>query len=253
MPPQARRFEGKTAIVTGAASGLGRAVCVRLGEEGGAVACLDIDGDGAEKTAAAICEAGGEAWSTRCDVGDEASVHAAVADTVAALGAPDIVCNVAGVGRFRHSVEATLDEWDFILRVNLTGPFLMCRETLPYLLERGGNIVNVASSAGLIAQMYSAAYCASKGGVIMLTKALAAEYVSRGVRVNAVAPGGMDTPLLQSFGFPEGSSVKDFARITSPLGYAAPEDVANAVVFAASDEAKFMTGAVVSVDGGITA
>ena len=253
MATTARRFEGKTAIVTGAASGLGRAVCLRLAEEGGAVACIDLDGDGAQKTAATIGEAGGEAWAVQCDVSDEASVRAAVAGTVDQLGAPDVVCNVAGVGRFRHTVEATLDEWDFILRVNLTGPFLMCRETLPYLLERGGNIVNVASSAGVIAQMYSAAYCASKGGVIMLTKALAAEYVSRGVRVNAIAPGGMDTPLLQSFGFPEGASAKDFARITSPMGYASPDDVANAVVFVASDEAKFMTGAVVSVDGGITA
>ena len=136
---------------------------------------------------------------------------------------------------------------------NHTSTYALTNATLPYLLERGGNIVNVASSAGVIAQMYSAAYCASKGGVIMLTKALAAEYVSRGVRVNAIAPGGMDTPLLQSFGFPEGASAKDFARITSPMGYASPDDVANAVVFVASDEANFMTGAVVSVDGGITA
>jgi len=249
----ARRFEGKTALVTGAASGLGRAVCLRLAEEGGAVACVDLDASGAEKTASTIADAGGEAWAVQCDVGNEDSVRAAVAGTVENLGAPEVVCNIAGVGRFRHTVEATLDEWDFILRVNLTGPFLMCRETLPYLLERGGNIVNVASSAGVMAQMYSAAYCSSKGGLIMLTKALAAEYVSRGVRVNAIAPGGMDTPLLQSFGFPEGASVKDFARITSAMGYASPEDVANAVVFVASDEAKFMTGAVVSVDGGITA
>lgn len=247
------RFRGKTVIVTGAASGLGRAVCLRLGEEGGAVACLDIDTEGAEKTAGAIRDAGSTAWATRCDVGDETSVRDAVGAGVAELGPPDVVCNVAGIGRFRHTTETELSEWELILRVNLTGPFLMCRETLPYLLERGGNIVNVASSAGLIAQMYSAAYCASKGGLIMLTKALAAEYVGRGVRVNAIAPGGMDTPLLESFGFPEGASIKDFARITSKLGYAAPEDVANAVVFVASDEASYMTGSVVSVDGGITA
>jgi NAD(P)-dependent dehydrogenase (short-subunit alcohol dehydrogenase family) len=228
-------------------------VCLRIGEEGGAVACVDIDGEGAEKTAATIRDAGGRAWAARCDVADEDSVRDTVAGVVAELGPPDVLCNVAGIGRFQHSTEAPLADWNRILGVNLTGPFLMSRETLPHLLERGGNIVNVASSAGLMAQMYSAAYCASKGGLIMLTKALSAEYVKRGVRVNVIAPGGMDTPLIESFGFPEGASIKDFAKITSPLGYAAPEDVANAVVFVASDEAKFMTGSVVSVDGGITA
>jgi NAD(P)-dependent dehydrogenase (short-subunit alcohol dehydrogenase family) len=139
-----------------------------------------------------------------------------------------------------------------MLRVNLTGTFLMCRATLPHVLETGGNIVNVASTSGMRGQPFSAAYCASKGGVILLTKALAIEYLERGIRINAVSPGGMDTPLLNEFGLPEGVEVRQIRRMMTPMGFAKPDDVANAVAFVASDEARFMTGAVTTVDGGIT-
>jgi NAD(P)-dependent dehydrogenase (short-subunit alcohol dehydrogenase family) len=137
--------------------------------------------------------------------------------------------------------------------VNLTGTFLVCRAAIPLLLDGGGVIVNIASNAGIKAQPYSAAYCASKAGVVHLTRCLADEYVKRGIRANCVAPGGMDTPLQQEFmQMPEGVDWKAFRKVMSPLGNSTAEEVAGVVLFVASDDARYMTGAVVSVDGGIT-
>lgn len=248
-----RRFEGKTAIVTGAGSGLGRATAIRLAAEGAAVGCFDLVVDAAAKTADDIGQAGGSGRAYRVDVADPGSVREAVAAAAAALGRPSVLVNCAGIGKFANSHEMPFEDWSRIIGVNLTGTFLMAQAVLPYMLDGGGNIVNIASNAGLMGAPYSAAYCASKGGVIQLTRALADEYLRRGVRVNVVAPGSINTPLQEAFQqLPEGANLKAIAKLITPLGSAEPEEIAALVAFVASDEGRYMTGSVVSIDGGLT-
>jgi len=218
----------------------------------------------------------GQIIGLRCDITDPAEVEGAFVTLETAAGVPDVVCNVAGVGGFSHTHLTTDGEWARMIAVNLTGTFLVCRAALRrwsalvveepkrYRRRRGLSseapppiprpaIVNVASSAGLMGQPYSAAYCASKGGVVQLTKALAIEYLEVGFRVNAVAPGGVDTPLLSSFGLPEDASGSLIARMVSPFGFAPASDIAAVIAFLASEEAGPMTGSIVPVDGGLTA
>jgi NAD(P)-dependent dehydrogenase (short-subunit alcohol dehydrogenase family) len=252
--PSARRFEGRTAIVTGASSGIGRATAVRLAAEGASVACVDVVEQGLEETLQSIVSAGAKAAAYRCDVTDESGVIDTVGQVAASLGRPSVLCNVAGIGTFAHTAEMPLDRWERILAVNLTGTFLMARAVLPAMLEaKDGSIVNVASNAGLMGAPYSAAYCASKGGVVLFTRALAVEYAGRGVRVNAVAPGGVDTPLMSDFSLPEGANPKLLGRIMSRMGFSTPEQIAAAIAFIGSDESAYTTGAILSVDGGLTA
>ncbi len=246
------RFADKVAVVTGAGSGLGRAVAERLAAEGAGVAALDVAEDNLAATVATINAEGGTGAAFPCDVTSESAVGEAVAALVQQLGPPTVVCNVAGIGGFFNTADMPLERWERILGVNLTGPFLVCRATLPHLLEHGGSIVNVASNTALMGQSYSAAYCASKAGLLMFSKALAAEYLSRGVRVNVVAPGGIDTPLMGTFELPEGADFKELTKIMTPMGFATPAEIAASVAFIASDESLYTTGAVLSVDGGLT-
>jgi meso-butanediol dehydrogenase / (S,S)-butanediol dehydrogenase / diacetyl reductase len=176
----------------------------------------------------------------------------AVDALTAGLGDPTVVCNVAGIGGFFNTEDMPLERWEKILAVNLTGPFLICRATLPSLLVHGGSIVDVASNTALMGQSFSAAYCASKAGLLMFSKALAAEYLTRGVRVNVIAPGGVDTPLLGAFVLPDGADTKELDKMMTPMGFSTPAEIAASVAFLASEESSYTTGAVLSVDGGLT-
>jgi meso-butanediol dehydrogenase/(S,S)-butanediol dehydrogenase/diacetyl reductase len=239
------RFTDRVALVTGAGSGLGRATALRLAAEGAIVAVLDIADAAAEQTATEIVSAGGRARAYRVDVSDPESVAEGVDLAADDLGRPVLLVNSAGIGGFSRTEEQ-------IIGVNLTGTFLMCKSVIPYLLDGGGVIVNIGSNAGIMGQPYSAAYSASKGGVIQLTRALQDEYLRKKIRIVCVAPGSMDTPLQSQFTFPEGVNPKAFAKVMSPIGSNPPENVAGVVAFVASDEGNYMHGAVVSVDGGLT-
>lgn len=240
-------------LVTGAASGIGRATAKRFGAGGARLCCFDIDEAGAEATAAAIREGGGDAFSCCGDVSSEVDTKAAVNAALERFGKLDVLANVAGIGHFRHTEEESTEEWNRILGVNLTGAFLMARDAIPALLDTRGVIVNVASVAGLAAHPYAAAYGASKGGVVLLTKTLALEYASRGLRVNAVCPSGVITPILDQFTRPDVAEEPLFMRIVAPNGnLIEPEEIACAIEFLASPEMPNMTGAVVVVDGGVT-
>jgi NAD(P)-dependent dehydrogenase (short-subunit alcohol dehydrogenase family) len=249
----ASRFGGRTAIVTGAASGIGRATALRLAADGAAVGCLDV-ADAVDDTVARILDAGGKAVAARVDVRDETSVAGAVAAVERALGPTRILANVAGVLRFAITHEATVADWDLMIDVNLKGPFLLCRAVIPSMLANGGGaIVNVSSSAGMFGQAYNAGYCASKAGVAMMTRSIAWEYVKQGIRANAISPGGVDTSMTAAVDFPEGMDWKLMRKNMAPENQMMSPDLpAGLIAFLASDEASAITGAVVPIDHGIT-
>lgn len=246
------RFTGKSVIVTGAASGIGQATAERLAAEGGQVACLDVS-PALASVVDGITAAGGRAIALECDVADVEQVRTAVADAVEQFGPTDVLCNIAGIGRYFNSTEMTPEQWQRIIDVNLTGTWFVAQAVLPHMLDRDGVILNTASTSGMFAQPWQAAYCASKGGVVMLTKALALEYWDRKLRVNAIAPGGVETPIIQDFSqLPEGGDFSRITRYMSPMGFCKPADLASLYAYVGSDEAHYMTGSVVLMDGGMT-
>jgi NAD(P)-dependent dehydrogenase (short-subunit alcohol dehydrogenase family) len=248
------RFDDRVVVITGAASGIGKATALRFARDGATVACLDQNEIGAEATAREIHLASGLSAPFRCDVSDATAVETVIAQVAADLGPPSVCCNVAGIGKFARSEEQPVAEFERIVGVNLVGTFAVSRACLPHLLANRGCIVNVSSSAGLFGQPYNAAYCASKGGVSLMTRAMAVEFARRGVRVNAVAPAGIDTPITKDFAFVEGTDTRDYQKMFPPTGeMAQPEEVATLIAFLASDDAGYISGAVVPIDMGVTA
>ncbi len=248
------RFNGKVAFVTGAASGIGLASVARLATEGARVLASDINAELLTQETARLRGEGLQIHSRVLDVTDEADCRAAVEECVAQFGKLDILCNVAGMVLTKNFLDVTGEEWDRVMSVNTRSVFVLCQAAMPHLLESGGNIVNISSAAGLQGLPYNSAYCASKGAVLLLSKSLAVEFASRGVRVNAICPGAVDTPLVKNIQIPEGADMALYGRMFPLTGYyAQPEEIAGAVAYLASHEAKFVTGSALVIDGGQTA
>ncbi len=251
----AGRLAGRVAFITGAGSGIGAACALRFAEEGAVVAGFDLREESEEDWREAMRVA--PASSFACgDVRDEAAVRAAIEGAVGAHGGIDIVVSSAGVagGGPVHLLDA--DDWDHVMDVNLKGTYLVARHAIPALLNRGrGSIVNIASVEGLEGFMGGSVYNASKGGVVLLTKNMAIDYARSGIRVNAVCPGFIETPLFRSVFAHEGArAFQEQVREAHQLGrFGRPVEIANAVLFLASDEASFITGVALPVDGGYTA
>lgn len=252
------RLENKTAIVTGAGQGIGRAIARAFAKEGAQVFIPDYSKAGADETAELIRSEGGTAYSAQCDVTDEASVKAMVENAMEQMGGIEILVNNAGVELYKTIEDITVDEWDRVMAVNVRGIFLCCKYALPHMKNAGkGNIINMGSVAGYIGAPFQTVYCASKGAVHQFTKALALECGAAGIKVNAISPAGVATPMLDYLD--EESKKKGVDDLKGLCdqgqfgGIVQPEDVANLALFLASDESRNVQGSAVLIDGGSTA
>jgi meso-butanediol dehydrogenase / (S,S)-butanediol dehydrogenase / diacetyl reductase len=246
-----------TAVVTGAASGIGRATALRLAQDGYDVALVDIDEAGMDKTLRSIESVGGAGRAFRADVGDPHQLGVMLREVLSTMGSPELLVNVAGIAIAATVLDTSDQEWSRVINTNLTGPFLLTRATLPLMLDRGsGVIVNVASVAGAIGLPARAAYCASKAGLVGLTRAVAADHGAAGIRCIAVCPGTVETDwvdrVIADDADPATARERMAARqLDGRMG--TPEEVAATIAFIASPGGRFFNGAAVVVDGGMTA
>jgi NAD(P)-dependent dehydrogenase (short-subunit alcohol dehydrogenase family) len=242
---------GKAALVTGAASGLGRATARKLAEAGADLCLVDVNAGALAETAEML----GQAQVLRhvVDLSDAAACRETVVQTVARFGRLDALCNIAGIIKFANSHEMAETDYLRTIAINLNAPFFLSQAAIPHLLETNGAIVNCASSAAFIGEAYAAAYCASKAGLVNLTKAMAMEYARKPIRINAVAPGGMMTNIGTGMTMPEGVEYDLIQRYSGMRGLVEVDDVADLVTLLASSAGRSYHGACISIDAGITA
>ena len=249
--------EGGVAVITGGGSGIGRAMALAFVAEGARVFVADMGGADAEETVRQVVQAGGDAAAFQADVSRSADVQAMIAACLDRLSRIDVLCNNAGIGSTQSVVDTPEDVWEAVFAVNVRGMFLCCKYAIPHMIEAGGGvIVNTASVAGLVGLKNRAAYCASKGAVVSLTRAMAVDHVQQKIRCNCICPGTVDSPwvgrLLDAAPDPVAERAALVAR--QPMGrLGTPEEVARAAVYLASDDADFVTGSALVIDGGLTA
>jgi NAD(P)-dependent dehydrogenase (short-subunit alcohol dehydrogenase family) len=251
------KLQDRVAVITGAGSGIGRAMSLQFAREGARILAGDVNGEAAQATADAVAAEGGTCAAFTVDVVQPEQVRAMIEQAISAYGRIDILCNNAGIGSTTDVVACEPDEWDRVMSVNVKSVYLGCKYAIPHMIEQGsGVIVNTASVAGMVGLVKRASYSASKGAVIALTRQVAIEYVEQGIRVNCLCPGTVDSPwvgrLLDQAEDPAAARQALVAR--QPIGrLGTPEEVAAAALYLASDDAAFITGTGLVIDGGLTA